>query len=177
MKKLLIDFFPLLVFFIAFRVGDIFTATAAAIGATFIQMGYLKLSKTPIEPLHWLGLGVVIVFGGLTLYLRDETFIKWKPTIYNWVFASVMIIGKLVMKRNLLKSLLKSQLELPDHAWDRLIWMWSAFFIFMGALNLFIAYRFPTEQWVNFKVWWSMGLWLLFSIAQGVYMSKHMKQT
>ncbi len=176
MKKLLVDFLPLVVFFVAYRLGDIFTATAAAIAATVVQMGYLKLSRTPIEPLHWLGLGVVVVFGGLTLYLRDETFIKWKPTIYNWVFAGAMLLGKLFMQRNLLKALLKSQLDLPDHAWDKLLLMWAGFFIFMGGLNLYIAFRFPTDVWVNFKVWWSMGLWLLFSVAQGVYMSKHMKQ-
>jgi intracellular septation protein len=176
MKKLLIDFFPLVVFFVAFRLGDIFTATAAAIGATVVQMGYLKLSKTPIEPLHWLGLGVVIVFGGLTLWLRDETFIKWKPTIYNWVFASTMIIGFVVFRKNLLKALLAKQLELPDNAWNTMLWMWSGFFIFMGALNLYIAYRFPTDVWVNFKVWWSMGLWLLFTLGQGVYMSKYIKE-
>jgi intracellular septation protein len=114
------------------------------------------------------------VFGGLTIYLQDERFIKLKPSILYWAFAVTLLVGLFIMKRNLLKSLLGSKLELPDHAWNVLAWMWIVFFGFMGALNLYIANRFPTATWVDFKVWWSMGLILTFSVLQALYMSKFM---
>lgn len=176
MKKLIVDFFPLLVFFIAYKFYGIYVATGAAIVSTIAQLGYLKLSKQKIEPMHWLGFFIVIVFGGLTIYLQDERFIKWKPTILYWSFAVILLGGRLVLKRNLLKSLLGSQLELPNHAWDVLAWMWIGFFAFMGALNLYIASRFSTEVWVSFKVWWSMGLILVFSVLQALYMSKYLTE-
>jgi intracellular septation protein len=176
MKKLLIDFFPLLVFFLVFKFQGIYAATGAAIAATFVQLGFLKLTKQKIEPMHWLGFVIVIVFGGLTIYLQDESFIKWKPTILYWAFAVVLLFGRFFLKRNLLKSLLGSQLELPNNAWDTLAWMWIGFFTFMGCLNIYIAYRFPTAVWVDFKVWWSMGLILVFSVLQAVYMSKYLSE-
>jgi intracellular septation protein len=174
LKKLLVDFLPLLVFFVVYKFGGIYAATGAAIVATFLQLGYLKFTKQTIEPMHWLGFVIVIVFGGLTIYLQDERFIKLKPSILYWAFAVTLLVGLFIMKRNLLKSLLGSKLELPDHAWNVLAWMWIVFFGFMGALNLYIANRFPTATWVDFKVWWSMGLILTFSVLQALYMSKFM---
>jgi intracellular septation protein len=176
LKKLLVDFLPLLVFFLVYKLAGIYAATGAAIVASFVQLGYLKFSKQTIEPMHWLGFVIVIVFGGLTIYLQDERFIKLKPSILYWAFAVTLLVGRFVLKRNLLKSLLGSKLELPNHAWDVLAWMWIVFFGFMGALNLYIANRFPTATWVDFKVWWSMGLILTFSVLQALYMSKFMTE-
>ena len=172
MKKLIVDFLPLLVFFIAYKLSDIYIATGAAIAATLLQIIYLKWSKTPVEPMHWLGAIIVVVFGGLTIWLHDETFIKWKPTVLYWSFAVILLGGLLFKGKNLLQSLLGKQLELPAKAWNTLAFMWIAFFAFMGALNLYIAFSFTLDQWVSFKVWWSLGLILVFSVIQGVYMSK-----
>ncbi len=177
MKKLLVDFFPLLVFFVVYKFYGIYAATAAAIVGTVVQIAYLKLSKQKIEPMHWLGFVIVIVFGGLTIYLQDERFIKLKPSILYWAFAVTLLFGLFILKRNLLKSLLGSKLELPDHAWNVLAWMWIVFFGFMGALNLYIANRFPTATWVDFKVWWSMGLILVFSVLQALYMGRFLTET
>lgn len=176
MKKLIVDFLPLIIFFAVFKFYGIYWATAAAIIGTLAQMLYLKATKQTIQPMHWLGLIIVVVFGGLTIYLQDETFIKWKPTILYWAFAVILLVGRLLFKRNFLKSLLGSQLELPGHAWDVLAAMWIVFFGFMGALNIYIAYRFATPVWVNFKVWWSMGLLIVFSILQALYMSRYLTE-
>jgi intracellular septation protein len=176
LKKLLVDFLPLLVFFVVYKFGGIYAATGAAIVATFLQLGYLKFTNQAIEPMHWLGFVIVIVFGGLTIYLQDERFIKLKPSILYWAFAVTLLVGRFILKRNLLKSLLGSKLELPNHAWGVLAWMWIVFFGFMGALNLYIANRYPTATWVDFKVWWSMGLILTFSVLQAFYMSKFMTE-
>ncbi len=177
MKKLLIDFFPLLLFFVVYKLHGIYAATIAAIIGSLAQIAFLKLSKQSIEAIHWLSLIIVLVFGGLTIYLQDESFIKWKPTILYWAFAAILLVGRLLFKRNLLKSLLGSQLQLPDHAWTALGWMWIGFFSFMGVLNWYIAHHFSTPVWVNFKVWWSTGLLLIFSVVQAVYMSRYLGET
>ncbi|MCG6952769.1 MAG: septation protein A [Betaproteobacteria bacterium] len=174
--KFLFDLFPVILFFIAFKLADIYVATGVAIAATFAQVGWLRLRRRRIDPMLWASLGIIVVFGGATLLLHDETFIKWKPTVLYWLFALVLSGSALLFRKNLLRVMLKSQIVLPDAVWSRLNWSWAGFFAFMGAANLFVAYRFPTDIWVNFKLFGGMGLMLLFVIAQAFFLSKYIEQ-
>jgi intracellular septation protein len=176
MKKLLFDLFPIILFFVAFKFADIYVATGVAIGATIVQIGWLKLRGRPVEVMQWISLGVIVVFGGLTLMLHDETFIKWKPTILYWLFALVLVGGRL-SGRNFIRTLMGGQMELPAPVWARLNQMWTMFFIVMGAANLWVAYSWSTDIWVNFKLFGTLGLTLLFVIGQGFYLGRFLKET
>ena len=172
--KLLFDFFPIILFFVAFKFGGIYVATAGAIAATVLQIGWVWLRRRRVEPMLWVSLVIVVLFGGATLLLHDETFIKWKPTVLYWVFALSLAGGQLLMRRNLIRSLLGSQLELPEAAWTRLNWSWSGYFALMGAVNLWVAYTFSTATWVNFKLFGSLGLTLVFAVLQSLLIARHL---
>jgi intracellular septation protein len=174
--KFLFDLFPVVLFFVAFKLYDLYVATAVAIGASFAQVAWLKLRGRRVEPMLWASLAIIAVFGGATLALHDETFIKWKPTVLYWLFAAVLAGGELLAGRNLLRALLGAQLELPDAAWRKLNWSWIGFFAFMGAANLAVAYNFSTDAWVNFKLFGGIGLMLLFLLAQGLVLAKYVQE-
>jgi intracellular septation protein len=173
--KFLFDLFPVIVFFAAFKLADIYVATATAIVATFLQVAWLKLRRKPIEPMLWASLGLIVVFGGATLLLRDETFIKWKPTVLYWLFGVVLACSELFFRRNLIRSMLGAQMHLPDPVWMKLNWSWVAFFAFMGTANLYVAFRFPTDLWVNFKLFGGMGLMLLFVLGQAIFLARYIE--
>ena len=170
--KLLFDLFPVILFFVAFKFGDIYIATGIAILASVAQIGWLKVARKPIEPMQWAGLVIIIVFGGLTLFLRDETFIKWKPTVLYASLACALAVSQWVFRRNLIERLMGAQIKLPAEIWGRLNLAWVTFFAAMGALNLWVAYNFSTDIWVNFKLFGTMGLTIVFVIAQALYMSR-----
>jgi len=174
--KFLFDLFPVILFFVAFKLTDIYVATGVAIAATFAQVGWLKLRGRRVETMLWASLAIIVVFGGATLALQDETFIKWKPTVLYWLFAGVLAGGELFFRRNLIRTLLGEQLVLPDHAWRKLNWSWIGFFAFMGAANLYVAFNFPTDTWVNFKLFGGMGLMLLFVLGQGLFLAKYVEE-
>jgi len=173
--KFLFDLFPVILFFAAFKVWDIYVATAVAIAATFAQVGWLKLRKRRVEPMLWATLGIIVLFGGATLLLRDELFIKWKPTVLYWLFAAVLAVAMLAWKKNLIRSMLGAQIKVPEHVWATLLWSWAAFFAAMGVLNLVVAFNFSTDLWVSFKLFGGMGLMLAFVIAQALYMSRYIE--
>ena len=176
--KFLFDLFPVILFFIAFKAGDIFIATGVTIAATFAQIGWLLLRKKKIDVMFWVSLGIVVVAGGLTLLLHDETFIKWKPTVLYWAFAIGLGGSSLLFGKNLIRSVLESQVKLPDPVWKNLNLAWIGFFIFMGCANLAVAFAFnlSTDTWVNFKLFGGMGLMLLFALAQGLVLSKYSEE-
>ncbi|SRR5690554_977538 len=178
MKKFLFDLFPLILFFIAFRFADIYTATAVAIAAGILQFLWLKLRAKTIETMHWINLLVIIVFGGATLFFQNDAFIKWKPTVLYWIFAAALVGGRLFFKKNLIHKLMGGQIQLPQLAWDRLNLSWAGFFALCGALNLYVAFsgQFTESQWVNFKVFGLMILMILFVILQSIWMSRYMKE-
>jgi intracellular septation protein len=124
----------------------------------------------------WVSLAVIVVFGGATIWFHDETFIKWKPSILYWLFGSALLLGHVIWKRNLLKSLLGTQLDVPGPVWGRLLWAWIAFFGVMGIVNLAVAYSVSTDTWVNFKLFRLFGLTLVFTLGIGVYLARHMKE-
>ena len=174
--KFLFDLFPVILFFAAFKLADIYVATAVAIGATFLQIGLLALLRRKIEPMLWISLAIIVVFGGLTLVLRDETFIKWKPTVLYWLFGTALAGSELLLRRNLIRSLLGAQMRLPDPVWRKLNWSWTAFFAFMGAINLLVAFNFTTDQWVDFKLFGATGLMLAFVVGQAMFLSRHVRE-
>ena len=199
--KLLADFLPIILFFAAFKwagsdkdaaaafasehfgflvsggvVGPgeapVLLATLVVMAATGVQVLVLKLRGKKVDTMLWVSLGLVTVLGGLTLWFHSDTFIKWKPTLLYWVMAGAFLLGPLLFGKNLLRVLLGEQLQLPDAVWQRLNWAWVAFFGAMGALNLWVAYNFSTEAWVNFKLFGGIGLMLVFTVAQGLYLSR-----
>lgn len=179
MKKFLFDLFPLILFFVAFKFSDIFTATAVAIAAGVGQFIWLKATGKAIEATHWINLSVIVVFGGATLIFQNDAFIKWKPTVLYWLFSAILLGGKWFFGRNLMQKLMGKQVDMPATAWDKLNYSWAAFFILSGALNLYVAFSgsFTEAQWVNFKVFGLMALLLLFVIAQSIWLGKHMKDS
>jgi intracellular septation protein len=202
--KLLFDFLPIILFFVSYRIASsraaeaaawatqtfgfmvsggvvgpdeapVLIATVVVIVATLAQVGILLARKQKVDAALWVSLVLVVVLGGLTLWLRSETFIKWKPTLLYGVMALALVLGQLVWRKNLIKSLLGGQLALPDAVWARLLTWWIAFFVVQGALNLWVAYSFETSTWVNFKLFGALGLTLLFTLAQGIYLARHLE--
>ncbi len=174
--KFLFDFFPVILFFVAFKVADIYWATAVAIAATVVQIGYVIARGRRVTGMQWASLVIIGVFGGATLLLRDETFIKWKPTVLYWL-AGVVFLGALAFRQNLVKAVMREGgLELPEPVWTKLAVAWGVFFIFKGTLNLWVAHAFSTETWVNFKLFGGMGLMLAFVLAQALWISKYLPE-
>jgi intracellular septation protein len=173
--KLLIDFFPILLFFVAFKVAGIYVATGVAIVATVAQIAWLRHRTGKVEPMQWVSLAVIVLFGGATIVAQNETFIKWKPTVLYWLMGATLMAGQLVFRKNLLKTLMGSQLELPEHAWRVTNWSWIVFFAAMGVANLWVAFHYDTDTWVNFKLFGGLGLMALFVIGQALYLGRYMK--
>lgn len=202
--KLLFDFLPILLFFGAFKYAQAHTDWAAAfatqhfgflvsggvvgtgeapvllatlvvIVATLAQVAWLVLRGRKVDLMLWVSLALVVVLGGATIWFHSETFIKWKPSVLYWFMGAAFVVAQL-MGKNLLKLLLGEQLALPPVAWQRLSLAWVGFFALMGALNLWVAYSFSTSTWVNFKLFGGIGLMLVFTLAQGVYLSRYLKE-
>ena len=170
--KFFFDFFPVILFFVAFKFSDIFTATGVAIAATVLQIGWVVARHRKVTGMQWVSLVIIVVFGGATLLLRDETFIKWKPTVLYWL-AGIVFLGGLAFRQNLVKAIMsEGGLELPEPVWVKLCVAWGVFFLFKGALNLWVAYHYSTDAWVNFKLFGGMGLMLAFVVAQALWLAK-----
>ncbi len=173
--KLLFDLFPIILFFAAYKLADIYVATGVAIAATFAQIGWVWFRHRKVDTMLWVSLGLIVVLGGMTLLLRDETFVKWKPTLLYWVFATVLLGSATLFGKNLIRTMMAAaQIDAPDHVWSKLNLAWVMFFVAMGAANLYVAQNFSTDTWVNFKLFGSMGLMLIFVLAQGFWLSRYM---
>ena len=172
--KFLFDLLPVVLFFVAFKLADIYVATAVAIGTTVLQVGWLKLRRRPVPGMLWASFAIIVVFGGATLFLQDETFIKWKPTVLYWLFATVLA-GSALLRRNLIRSALSQEMQLPDAIWARLNVAWIVFFALMGAANLYVAFNYSTDLWVNFKLFGGMGLMLVFVVGQALVLARYME--
>src|ERR1700682_162177 len=171
----LADYFPLILFFVAFKLSGIYVATAVAIAASVVQIAYFHWVKGRASTIHWLSLAIIVVFGGATLLLHDETFIKWKPTVLYWLFAATLLIGRVVFGRNLISALLKD-LTLPDPVWARITLGWVAFLVCMGLINLFVAFNFSLDTWVNFKVWGGIGLFMLAAVGTVASVARYLPE-
>lgn len=173
--KILFDLLPIILFFVAYKVTDIYVATGVAIAASVAQIAWLMMRRRPIEPMQWLSLGIIVVFGGLTLFLRDESFIKWKPTILYGAFALALIGAQRLRGRNLIQLMMGKQISLSARLWTQLNLAWAVFFCVQAVLNIVVAYQFSTDIWVNFKLFGSMGLTLAFVVAQAVWLGRHLQ--
>ena len=169
--KFLIEFFPVILFFIAFKVKGIYFATGVAIAASVVQIGWFLYKKKKIEPMMWFSLVIICVFGGATLFFHNETFIKIKPTILYWLFATAIIGGQLIFKKIAMQGIMGKQLELPDATWKKVNISWGIFFAVVGGVNLYVAFNYSTDTWVNFKLFGIMGLLAAFAIGQAVILS------
>jgi intracellular septation protein len=202
--KILFDFLPILLFFAAFKYAEVhkewaaafatsqlgflvsgnvvgvneapvLLATVVVIIATLAQVAWLKLRSRRVDSMLWVSLALVVVLGGATIYFHNETFIKWKPSMLYWAMGLSFWLSPLIFGKNLLRALLGEQMQLPAMVWHRLNFAWVAFFALMGLLNLLVAYTFSTATWVNFKLFGGIGLMLLFTLAQGMYLSRYVK--
>lgn len=174
--KLLFDLFPILLFFIAFKLKGIYVATAVAIAATVFQIIWSKLRHGKVDAMMWVSFAIIGVFGGATLLLHDETFIKWKPSVLYWLFSVILLTSNLFFKKNLMQSLLGEKMALPLRAWNRLNLTWSLFFALLGFINLYVAFNYSTDAWVNFKLFGFTGLMLVFIIGQSAWLAKYVDE-
>lgn len=174
--KLLFDFFPILLFFIAYKMYDIYVATAVAIAAAFVQVGLFWIQHRRVEKTHLVTLALLVVFGGLTLVLQDETFIKWKPSVINWLFGMVFLGSQFIGKKSIVERMMGANLALSAPVWTRLNLSWAVFFLALGFANLYVVYNFDTDTWVNFKLFGMMGLTIAFIIGQAIYLSRYMRE-
>jgi len=175
--KFITDFFPILLFFIAYKMYDIYVATAVAIAASVVQVAYAWHKHRHVENMQWITLGLIVLFGGLTLLLQDETFIKMKPTVINWLFALAFLGSQYIGNKTLVERMIGGSIDLPKAVWTRLNLSWVAFFVFSGFANLYVAENFDTDTWVNFKMFGMLGLTFIFIIGQGIYMTRFMKNS
>ena len=202
--KILLDFLPILLFFLVFKLAQgrpedaaafaserfgflvsggtvganeapVLLATLVVIAATFVQIAWLVLRGRKVDTMLWVSLGLVTVLGGATVWFHNETFIKWKPSMLYWVMGTAFWLSQALFKKNLLQAMMGNQLQLPAAVWRNLNFMWIGFFALMGLANLYVAYTFSTDIWVDFKLFGGVGLMLLFTLAQGVYLSRHIK--
>ncbi|MFN3736435.1 septation protein A [Hydrogenophaga sp.] len=172
--RFLIDFFPIALFVAAYKLHDIYVATGVLMAATIVQTGIIYAVDRKLQTLHKVTLVLVLVFGALTLFLHDERFIKWKPTVLYASMAVVLAAALWVWKKNFLQVLLGSQLKLPDAVWSRLTVAWVLYFLFMAGINAWVAAYFSTEDWVNFKLWGYIFP-VVFIVGQGLYIARYLK--
>lgn len=198
--KFLFDLMPVLLFFSAYKIAGmneaaaaglatallgadipakqapILIATAVTILATFVQIAVVWLKHRKVDTMLWVSLSIVTLLGGATLVFHDPVFIKWKPTAVYWLFGLVLLGSAALVGKNLIRAVLEVQMRLPEPVWGHLNTAWALFFILMGFLNLYVAFSFSEETWVNFKLFGGTGLMLAFVVAQGLYLSRHMEE-
>lgn len=174
--KLLFDFFPIFLFFIAFKWFGIYIATAVTMVGSLLQVSIYWLKHRKFEGLHLITLAIVVLLGGTTLLLHNELFIKWKPTAIYWTFALSFLGSQFIGKKPLIQRLLDTQITLPVLIWRHLNLSWALFFSIMGIVNVYVIYHFSTNAWVNFKLFGSLGMTIIFLIAQAIYMSRYLEQ-
>ena len=175
MMKFLFDLFPVILFFLAFKLYDIFVATAVAIVAAIVQIGWLWFRRRQVDKMMWINLAIIVIFGGATLISQDEIFIKWKPTVLYWLIATVLLVSSLIFRKNLIQTMLEKQIVVPLFVWNRLNLSWIGFFLAMGCINLYVAFSFSVDTWVTFKLFGATGLMLVFIIVQMTMLGKYLK--
>ena len=174
--KFLFDLFPVILFFVVFKWHGIYAATSVAIVATLVQIAWAKYRHGKIETMLIVSGVIIVVFGGATLLLHDETFIKWKPSILYWFFAVTLLAAEAFWHNNIIRNLMQAQVNLPDVIWRKLNFAWATFFAALGALNLYVAFHYSTDTWVDFKLFGTTGLMLAFVVTQSLYLSKFMEK-
>jgi intracellular septation protein len=202
--KFLFDLFPVILFFGVFKWAEAYSdaaqylvthylsgfmsngsvstvlvpillSTAVAIIASLAQIGYLLARRRKVDAMLWISLAIIVILGGATIYFGDATFMKWKPTILYWAFALALLVSQFFIGKNLIRAMMEKQISLPEPLWGKLSLAWTAFFLCMGLLNLYVAFNYAIDIWVNFKMFGTMGLMFVFIICQSLFLSKYMK--
>ena len=171
--KFLFDLFPVILFFVAFKFFGIYTATAVAMIATVAQIIYSKIRHGKVEKMLLVSGVIITVFGGATLLLKDPTFIQWKPTVLYWLFSVSLVGGQLIFKKNIIRKMMEAQISLPDTIWTTLNLAWAALFLALGFLNLYVAFNYTQDTWVNFKLFGITGIMFVFIVLQTLILSKY----
>jgi len=175
--QMLFDLLPVVFFFIAYKMAGIYVATGVLIVGVLLQTAISWFRYRKVSPMLLTSAVLVLVFGGLTLLIHDATFIKWKPTIVNLLFAGAFVASQFMRGPTIVQRLMGENLQLkPESLWTRLNLMWVAFFLVCAALNLYVAYNYSEDTWVNFKLFGLMGLTLVFALAQGFWLARHMER-
>ena len=174
--KLFVDFLPVVLFFVAYKLFDIYVATGVIIVATLLQVAYSWFTTRKVATMQLATLVIILVFGGLTLYLHDEQFIKWKPTVINWLFAAAFLATQLFGQKTAIEHMLGANMSLPRPIWRRLNLGWVLFFVAMGGANLYVMSHFDRDTWVNFKLFGMLGLTVLFIVLQTLYLSRYITE-
>ena len=174
--KFLFELLPIILFFIAYKFKNIFFATGIAIAVSFVQILYYLLRKKKVEMTMWISLIILVVFGGSTILFHNALFIKWKPSILYWLFAVILLGGQIFWRKNIIKNMLGKQIVLPEKVWSKLNAGWGIFFFLLGFLNIFIAYKYSTDTWVNFKLFGLMGIMIVFVIIQSFFLMPYIEK-
>lgn len=171
--KLLFDFFPILLFFFTYKLYGLYAATGVAVVASFIQVGLFRIKYNRFDSMQLISLAIITVLGGATLFLQNPWFIKWKPTGIYWLASIVFYFSSIFSSTPLIKRMMGSNIKLKDNIWVRLNYAWGTFFFLMGFLNIYIAYYYSTDTWVNFKLFGGLGLTMIFVFIQALWLTKH----
>lgn len=197
--KILFDLFPVILFFATFKLAGkypesaqaltdaigyqaepsqlpVLLSTAIAIAATVAQVLWVKWRHGKVDTMLLVSFCIIVLFGGATLLLHDETFIKWKPTVLYWIFASALLISNWLFKKNLLRALLQEKITLPNKVWNQVNLSWSLFFATLGVINLYVAFNFSTDAWVNFKLFGATGMMMVFVLLQSMALAKYIEE-
>lgn len=174
--KLLFDFFPILLFFISYKFYGIYIATMIAMAASLLQVGFFWFKNRRFEITHIITLILILVLGTATIFLHNEMFIKWKPTAVYWIFALLLLGSQIIGEKPFIQRLMGDKITLPQNIWKRLNLSWTIFFALMGGINIYVAYQFSTDIWVNFKLFGTLGSTIVFGVLQSLYMAKYFKQ-
>ena len=170
------EYIPLILFFVVSKFADIYWATASLIATSALQILYYVIKKEKVPTRNWIFFGLIVVFGGLTIFLQNDLFLKWKVTIINGIFSIALIVSYYGFKKNIIKQFLSESLTLPDPIWVKLNLSWAALFALLGALNLYVAFNYDLDTWVNFKVFGLTGITLVFAIGSIFSLYKYLPQ-
>ncbi|MDH3589326.1 MAG: septation protein A [Gammaproteobacteria bacterium] len=166
------DFFPVIAFFAAYKLYDIYVATGVIIVAVILQVFIHWIRTRTVSKMHAISAVLIFIFGGITLALRNELFIQWKPTVLNGLFGLVFLASQYIGEKPIIERMLGHSVELEPQHWRTLNSMWGAFFIFLGVVNIFVVYNFSENAWVNFKLFGMLGLTLVFALLQGFWIAR-----
>lgn len=173
MIKLLLDFLPIALFFAAYKYYNLMVATQVAIAASLLQLVWLRITTGKVQKINLISFLSILILGSATLLLKNDIFVKWKPTVVYWALAIALLASQVFGKKPLIQRLGEASVKLPEHVWRNLNMGWGSFFLIMGIVNLYVVYNFSTAIWVNFKLFGTLGLTVVFIVLQSIYMAKH----
>jgi intracellular septation protein len=174
LMKFFFDLLPVILFFVAFKMYDIYVATAVAIVATLAMIIYAKIRHGKIEKMLLINGAIISVLGGITLLLHDQTYIMWKPTVLYWLMAAVLLVSNLFFKKNFIQQMMGKMIHAPKPIWDKVNWVWVVFLVALGVLNLYVAFNYSLDTWVNFKLFGVTGMMFVFVIAHTIALRKYL---